>query len=372
MQPPDVLPLSLLIVQATQFCNIDCTYCYLPNRAMKGRMPDRVLKAVVKRLEEHPHVRERVTVLWHAGEPLSVGPDFYRFAFREFAALKNAEYTHAIQTNATLVTEEMAALLATNDVHVGVSIDGPKEIHDARRVTRAGQGTYDKVANGVRRLLDKGVSVSALTVFSTSNIDHVDAVFANLAALGIPSVGLLIEEVDGVNASSDILKLPPQRLEQFWRDAIAASIKYNIRLRETDYLAPRVLGSPFFNAQTDPGHIVTVNQSGYFTTYSPELLGQSSPKHGTLILGNVLSTSLMEAFASAKNQLIRREIQAGVALCERECDYFDVCKGGHPSNKLAENGTFASAETEHCRRFIQPAAEAYLAVIGAYGRPAPT
>src|SRR5215469_14739848 len=96
----------LLVLQSTPFCNINCSYCYLPNRTAKTRMGDGVLEAVAVKLLQSGLVSKDLSVLWHAGEPLVLGPDYYQNAFdilrrgtpRPFAL------RHKFQTNGTLLT----------------------------------------------------------------------------------------------------------------------------------------------------------------------------------------------------------------------------------------------------------------------------
>ena len=78
-------PLTLLVLQPTSFCNIDCSYCYLPNRHLKNAMSDDVLAWALRRAFLSGLVGEKIDILWHAGEPLIVGTDFYWNASRKIA-----------------------------------------------------------------------------------------------------------------------------------------------------------------------------------------------------------------------------------------------------------------------------------------------
>jgi uncharacterized protein len=84
------------------------------------------------------------------------------------------------------------------------------------------------------------------------------------------------------------------------------------------------------------------------SSFSPELLGYKSTTYNDYIVGNILSDSLEDMLRSPAMQALTRDIAAGVAMCRKECDYFSVCGGGAPVNKLAENGSFASSRTAFC------------------------
>jgi uncharacterized protein len=84
------------------------------------------------------------------------------------------------------------------------------------------------------------------------------------------------------------------------------------------------------------------------SSFSPELLGLKNPAYDDFIIGNVLANSLEEMRASVAMQAMTRDIRAGVARCRASCEYFSVCGGGAPINKLSENGSFDSDRTGFC------------------------
>src|SRR5205807_3564276 len=99
--PPSI---QLLVIQPTPFCNIDCRYCYLPDRGNKAVVAEATLRNLFSQVFESDWVRDGVTVVWHAGEPLVLPIDFYRQAFRLIDDLKPAglQVCHSFQTNGTL------------------------------------------------------------------------------------------------------------------------------------------------------------------------------------------------------------------------------------------------------------------------------
>ena len=154
-------PLELLVVQPTPFCNLDCSYCYLPDRANTRRMTLDTLEQVFRWVFSSGLVREPFTLLWHAGEPLVVPVAWYEAA----AALlrRHGEgrppVTQSVQTNATLIDEEWCDYFRRHEVEVGVSVDGPAFLHDRHRRTRQGRGTLDKVLHGIHLLTEQAHSL---------------------------------------------------------------------------------------------------------------------------------------------------------------------------------------------------------------------
>jgi uncharacterized protein len=138
------------------------------------RMADDLLETYVRQLiEAHAHSPE-VAIAWQGGEPTLMGVEFFRrsveLANSYLKPGQRAVYT--IQTNATLLDEEWAAFLAENDFLVGVSIDGPRELHDTYRVDKGGKGSFDKVMRGLGFLRAAGVEWNALTTVHAANAAH--------------------------------------------------------------------------------------------------------------------------------------------------------------------------------------------------------
>jgi uncharacterized protein len=98
-----------------------------------------------------------------------------------------------------------------------------------------------------------------------------------------------------------------------------------------------------------PFAILNVDCEGNFSTYSPELLGLSGPRHGSFALGNVARNSLEEVLAEPRFIALDDEIRRGVERCHETCSYAPFCGGGPPGNKFFENGDFATTETMSCR-----------------------
>ncbi len=160
-------------------CNLDCSYCFFLSKEMlypgsRFRMADELLEAYVEQLiDAHSHVPE-VMIAWQGGEPTLMGIDFFRrsveLADKYLKPGQRAVYT--IQTNGTLLDPEWAAFFEENDFLVGISIDGPRELHDAYRVNKGGKGSFDQVMRGLDHLKAGGVEWNALTTIHAANADH--------------------------------------------------------------------------------------------------------------------------------------------------------------------------------------------------------
>ncbi|MBQ8610200.1 MAG: anaerobic sulfatase maturase [Oscillospiraceae bacterium] len=166
-------PIHLLIKPASGSCNMRCRYCFYTDEmsrretASYGRMSLEVLEAVVRRALEY--AEGSVTFAFQGGEPTLIGLDYYRRLVelcRQYNT-KKLRIDLALQTNGLLIDEEWAEFLAKNRFLVGLSLDGPAEIHDANRVDAAGKGTHARVMAAARLMSRYGVEFNILTVVTS-------------------------------------------------------------------------------------------------------------------------------------------------------------------------------------------------------------
>lgn len=175
---PTKLPFSTLIKPTGAACNLDCSYCFFLSKELlhegsSQRMDDATLELTLRRyLDGQPD--GEVIVGWQGGEPTLRGVDFFRRAIEitDQLARPGQRVRHSLQTNATLLDDEWCELLQQHDVLVGVSIDGPADLHDAHRVNIAGRGTHDMVKRGWDLLQQHGVEANVLCTVNSANADE--------------------------------------------------------------------------------------------------------------------------------------------------------------------------------------------------------
>ena len=177
---PGVPPAFHLLAKPTgAVCNLDCSYCFFLSKEMlypgsRFRMADELLETYLRQLIEAHARAPEVTVAWQGGEPTLMGVDFFRRSVeltnRYLSPGQRAVFT--IQTNGTLIDEEWAEFLRAHKFLVGVSIDGPRDIHDAYRVDRGGKGSFERVMRGLGFLRERGVEYNTLTTLHAANADR--------------------------------------------------------------------------------------------------------------------------------------------------------------------------------------------------------
>ena len=357
---------ELLIIQPSPFCNINCDYCYLPERTSHQRMSTSVLKQTIEKVFAGGLVGDKLSIVWHAGEPLALPISFYSEAFAAIASVPNAKekITHSMQSNGMLINDQWCSFLRAHDIRLGLSIDGPSFIHDAHRKTRSGKGTHAQVMKGVEVLRRHQIDFHAIAVVTEQSLDFPDEIFQFFLDHDIRRIGFNIEELEGVNQTSTLMSdSVDQRIKDFFRRIYSLQKESDgiVAIREFDraYQAiaqaaiddDRLTSPP--NDQVAPFAIISVAYDGSISTFSPELLGMKNSQFGDFYFGNVVTDDFIDVALDRKFQNVLEDIQTGVRLCANQCEYFSFCGGGAPSNKFYENGSFASAETMFCRYTIK-------------------
>ena len=375
--PADFAPAlrtRLLILQPTPFCNIDCDYCYLPDRGSTARMGLATIRRAAERLRDDGLLGAELGIVWHAGEPLTLPAAYFDAAIAVLHEVLAASCTlsHSIQTNAMLIDDARCEMIRRHGIRIGVSVDGPAELHDAHRRTRRGHGTHAQVLRGMRRLRAHGIAFHAIAVVTAATLAQPDAFVDFFEAEGVHELGCNFDEAEGLHLRSSLAGRETAHAAFIARLLERTSAPGSrLRIREFAHaqqlIAQGLPGQAWQgrrwpdNAQTLPFGLVSVAHDGGFGTFSPELLGQRSAEFDDFVFGNVHRVSYLESTAGDAFVRAWQAILRGTQACEAGCAHFPFCGGGAPANKLYENGDFASTETLYCRSVLKRPFDAVLA-----------
>lgn len=348
---------TLVVLQASPFCNIDCRYCYLPQRSDTARMSTAVLARIFEEVLSSRLTEDPIVFLWHLGEPLSLPLPYYQNAFALCAQINTRygrTYSHSFQTNATLINADWINLIREHRVGVGVSVDGPAFIHDRQRINRAGHGTHAAVMRGITQLQEAGIGFSAITVLTSFTLNHVDELYRFYLDHHLLDIGFNIDEIEGSNANSSFADhAAPARYRQFLTTLLEKISQDDgaLKVREfwTTLKSVASARERPFNTLIEPLKMINFDHLGNFSTFCPELVAGVSAEYQDFRMGNILKGSLAAIYDNPVFQRVQREIQSGVERCEQSCAYWDLCGGGSPSNKFFETGRFDVSETLACR-----------------------
>lgn len=360
--------LDLLVLQGSAFCNIACRYCYVRGRDDATRMSDSVLDAIARNVLASRLAPDTLAVAWHAGEPLALPVDWLDAACArlEAGARAGQRLRFGVQTNAMPVDDAWIELFRRRDFSVGVSIDGPRDLHDANRVDRRGTGTFDRTMAGIARLREAGLPFDVIAVLSDASLDEADRLFDFFAGLGAKSIGFNIEEIEGPHVHSSLDRAGVdaryrQFLQHFLIRHAEAGEPFRLRALEQVRSAAGKAGAGCGNTPNRPLSILTIAQDGGMSTFCPELIGTPDRHYADFVFGNVTEDGPDALLRNVAFRRLRRDIEAGRRQCARTCGYYDLCRGGAPGNKYFETGRFDVDETLYCRLAVKQTVEAVLA-----------
>jgi uncharacterized protein len=171
-------PFHLMVKPGGAICNLDCDYCYFLSKEMlypgsRFVMAHEVLESYIRQYIEAQPVLE-VTFAWQGGEPTRLGLEFFEHAvaLQRKHARPGMRIVNTLQTNGTLLDDAWCAFFREHDFLIGLSIDGPRALHDAYRVDKGGKGTFDRVMQGLALLQRHGVELNVLTTVHAANAAH--------------------------------------------------------------------------------------------------------------------------------------------------------------------------------------------------------
>ena len=211
---PFARPLYVMLKPVGAACNLACNYCYyleksnLYKHQPKRQMSEELLERFVKDYIEAQTMNE-VVFTWHGGEPTLRPLSFYQKAVELQKKYAGGRIIHnSLQTNGTLLTDEWCRFLKANNWLVGISIDGPGELHDRYRRDSQGKPSWKRVMEGIRLLQHYGVEWNAMAVVNRYNADHPQAFYRFFKSIGCqyiqftPIVERNVQHADGRHLAS--------------------------------------------------------------------------------------------------------------------------------------------------------------------------
>jgi len=340
-------------------CNIDCEYCYYLDKEQfypsekKFRMSDQVLEQYVRDLiATAAHTGQpEVAFAWQGGEPTLLGLDFFRrvVALQKRYCPTGLQISNSIQTNGTLLDADWAAFLAHEGFLVGISIDGPRAVHDRYRVDRAGRPTFDATMRGLDLLRNQGVTYNILTTVHRANAGKGKQVYRFLRELGSTHLQF-IPIVERRAAGSDSLTPAPQ----IDHDPSNAVTDWSVRPRAYgkflcdvfDLWYRQDLGRIFiqhFETQVGQwrGHPASLCVfaetcgNALALEHNGDLYACDHYVYPAYRLGNLMQTPLRDmAWSEAAASFGHAKRDQLTAQC-RDCSFRFACNGGCPKHRFA-------------------------------------
>jgi uncharacterized protein len=348
---------SMLRMQPTPRCNLNCSYCYIPAnvRRRSELMAPEVLETTLRRLVDEDLLEERLSISWHGAEPLAAGLDWYRDAAGRIERILGGKCAvrHIFQSNGVLVNEDWCRFFVEIGAQVGLSIDGDEK-QNAARVNWAGRPSHAAVTRGANLLNRFGLQWTVLSVVTWDVMQDPDAFIAFVRSTGCSALGFKVEETNVANHSAlNGHRAVERAYGEFVRSLWSAFPEDGpIRVREfDDYRSMREEpGIQAVPVTLIPFRNLTVGVNGDFTIFSGELLFREDDAY---VFGNVMDGPLLDCLQTDKFFRISDEMLRGARRCAANCPNYSECGSFFVSQKLAETGSFDAEETLACRLEIK-------------------
>ncbi|HYW55019.1 MAG TPA: radical SAM protein [Candidatus Elarobacter sp.] len=341
--------LHALIVKLAALCNLNCSYCYVYNgeddgyRARPRFISDEVFDALLERTAAYCARRAPHTMrfAFHGGEPTLIGPDrFAQLAARARSRLGPVLRGLSIQTNATLIDERWTRVLIDNHVTVGVSLDGPAEIHDAARVDHLARGSHARTLHGIERLRAAGVEPTILCVINpgVSSLD----VYRYFRSIGVARMNFLLPDVSHDNRARLYGRHGPTPVADYLIpvfDAWFAEDDPKVFVRIFDSLLSKLLGG---------GHNSDAFGNPLMSYLVVETDGSIEALDALRVCENGISKSGLTVLTHGFDDLasglplVHRAVHEGIALSAQcgACSDIAVCGGGYLPHRFARANGF--------------------------------
>jgi uncharacterized protein len=361
---------QVFVKPAGSVCNLGCHYCYylikegLYPKGESLRMPEDILEQyIVQHIEAFPG--EVINFSWHGGEPTVLGLDY----FQRIVALQRKHHppgrriTNGMQTNGTLLDEDWCRFLAAEGFAVGISLDGPQEIHDRYRVTKSQQPTHTQAMRGYNLLQKYQIPNDILCVVNSHNVHYPLEVYGFFRQIGARYIGFLplVEPQPQTEKGVSKRTVPADAFGAFlctifdeWKRQDIGRINVQIIEEATRTAFGQEHSLCIFRKTC--GDVPVIEHNGDFFACDHFV----DPQHH---FGNIQQSSLVALLESPRQRAFGQAKLDTLPRYCRQCAVLDMCNGECPKNRIlctpdGESGLNFLCEGykqffTHCRPFIE-------------------
>ncbi len=347
---------NVMVKPVGPLCNLDCTYCYYLEKKnifagkTVHKLDDDLLELFIKDYIASQKV-DAVSFVWQGGEPALLGVDYYKKAVeiqKKYAGSKKIE--NNFQTNGTLLTDEFCNFFKENNFLVGLSIDGPRHLHDHYRLDKKGEPTWERVMEGVRRLQKHNVDFNTLTVVNRETAKHPLEIYRFLKGIGSRFMQFLpVVERTAAVGSDDGMKLVhqgfrgdanvtewsvlPGQYGRFMTDIFDEWVREDVGryyVQLFDVTLANWVGAP-------PGLCVFSKECGTAAVmeHNGDVYCCDHFVYEDHLLGNIRNHSFSEMLAQPRQAMFGQDKKSGLSSACRSCSFRFACNGDCPKHRFA-------------------------------------
>ena len=353
------IPFQVMVKPVGPACNLACDYCFYlekeklyPEKSKQDYiMSDTILETFIKQyIKSQP--TQQVDFIWQGGEPALAGFGFYEKVVEYQNKYKgDKKIENSFQTNGTLLTEKWAKFFKKHDFLVGISIDGPKKLHDYYRHYRSGKSTFDRVMNAIKLLNRYNVRYNILSVINNVNVEYPLEVYRFLKKLGTQFIQFtpIVERIardegpGGLNLVSNTFNglaelaqwsVDPEKYGDFMTTIFDEWVRNDVGryyMRLFDATLANWHGS-------NPGLCVYARECGKSLAmeHNGDVYSCDHFVYPENYLGNIWTQSLLKMAVSPYQEIFGRNKDVKLPEVCRKCQYRFLCHGGCPKNRIVD------------------------------------
>jgi uncharacterized protein len=326
-------------------CNLECDYCFFLKKDRlypdsEFRMSDETMEAYIRQTIEGHQVPE-LSIAWQGGEPTLMGLDFFRrtMEVQQKYTKPGMRIENTFQTNGVLIDEEWCRFFHENNFLIGLSLDGPRHLHDAYRHDKGGKSVFDKVVRAARLMQKHDVEFNILCTVNKKNSQHPLKVYRffrdELKANFLQFIPIVERDNDTGNQEGTQVTdrtVDPERYGRFLIEIFDEWVRRDVGVMFVQFfdgvLASYVQGRSTLCVLTPTcGLSVALEHNG-------DLYSCDHFVEPRCLLGNICETSLSELVFSEKQRSFGQDKSDSLPKYCRECDYLFTCHGECPKNRV--------------------------------------
>ena len=337
-------PFNVIAKPIGAICNLDCEYCYYLEKedlypdTKSFKMSGKVLESYIRQyIHSQPFGTKEVTFVWQGGEPTLMGLPFFRnaFALQQKYARPGMNITNSFQTNGTRLHDDWARFFKDHDVLVGISIDGPEEIHDEFRPDKSGYGSFQQVMQGLELLKKHDVRFNTLTCVQSDNSSYPVKIYRFLKSIGSTHMQFIPIVEPMPDGSVSYRSVNPKKYGTFLNGVFNEWLRQDdigaIFVQDFDVALNLVYGNPSpvcVHAETC-GHALAIEHNG-------DLYSCDHFVYPDYRLGNIIDEKMLDMHESERQErfgMDKKDRLPGYCL---ECEFLSICNGGCPKDRIVE------------------------------------
>jgi len=370
-------PFNFITKPIGPLCNLNCSYCFYlskdelfhhENRKDYAMSPE-ILELYTKQyIQSQPEGTKELIFSWQGGEPTLLSMDFYKMALdlQKKYNPGNMTISNSLQTNGTLITDEMAQFFKDNNFLIGISVDGPEKLHNKYRMDRAGKGSFARVMAGMEKLKKHNVDFNTLTVVQNDNSRHPEEVYEFLRDAGsgfIQFIPIVEPETKAGKPSVSEKTVPSLQWGEFLTKVFQNWLQNdigNIFVQHFDLTLAQYMGEPASLCVHSKycGKAMAMEHNGNIYSCDHFVTPENFLGHVTSPMTETAGSEKQRTFGKNKFDALPQECL--------ECQFLPLCYGGCPKDRLIKkNSGMQNWLCEGFQYYYQKTYPVYLAMSSA-------